>query len=154
VWRTRDFQAGRCSLEDIGKPKPPEPEPTPEPVLELAPEPVTVIAVDEVIDPKESPGDKVVRLTMQALDDLGGVEFFKAHPDLMKKVLTKIAPSEQMRPRFIGQDATGNDWPEWLTARRLAYQESAIYAEDVKAKEPVRMESPEVETSDSPSQAP
>lgn len=52
-------------------------------------------------------------------------KFFNLFARMIGPTISPVLPRPQQ---------TNQVWPEWLSARRLAYQEAANYAEDVKVK--------------------
>lgn len=52
-------------------------------------------------------------------------KFYQLFARMMPQTIAPVLPSPQQ---------TNQVWPEWLSQRRLAYQESAQYAEDVRIK--------------------
>jgi hypothetical protein len=53
-------------------------------------------------------------------------KFFNLYARMIGPTIAPVLPSPQH---------TNTVWPEWLSARRLAYQESAQYAEDIRVKD-------------------
>lgn len=85
---------------------------------------------------------KAAAAMQQAFEIIGGVPRLalwadrnpdKFYPLFARMIPQTIAPVVPEDPNGKNQEA---QWPEWLSARRLAYQESAQVAEDVKVKEP------------------
>ena len=64
------------------------------------------------------------RLAMWA--DKNPSKFFNLYARMIGPTISPVLPSPQH---------TNQVWPEWLSARRLAYQEAAQYAEDIKVKD-------------------
>lgn len=125
VWSLADFRAGLCKFEDVDNPKvgSPPPEPPPE-------------VADEVLDPEEGPIDYARRLAPKALKTIE--KLMDADDDTIA-----LRASREMLDRGYGKPPVtqvnltppNNEWPAWLSARRLSYQESAQYAEDIVPRE-------------------
>jgi hypothetical protein len=64
------------------------------------------------------------RLAMWA--DKNPSKFFNLYARMIGPTISPVLPSPH---------TTNQVWPEWLSARRLAYQEAAQYAEDIKVKD-------------------
>lgn len=113
-WTPENLLAGLCTVADLGKPRP----------ASGVVVPPVVVSEDDLAKPLR----EVLRgAALKAFLELGPVEFLKANPDLLGKMLARYAAPEPYTPPTPQQQ----DWPEWLTARRLAYQESAETAADV-----------------------
>lgn len=125
-WTIEDLNAGLCRVEDLGNPKP---------------APAAVAAPVAPIDLTDKSLRERLRVdALQAYHDLGGVEYLKKNPELLDKILAKtITPEPVLAQTNV---AVMGEWPEWLTHRRLAYQESAQTAEDVRIKRPGRIAAP------------
>jgi hypothetical protein len=65
------------------------------------------------------------RLAMWA--DKNPSKFFNLYARMIGQTINPVLPPPTH---------TNQVWPEWLSARRLAYQEAAQYAEDIKVKDP------------------
>ena len=104
-WTPEDLLAGLCSLAEVGRPKPPIRE-----ARRLAQQ-ATPKAIQALIAVAEQNDDLPAKVkAAQAILDRG---WGKA-----EVTQVNINPPER-------------EWPEWLTSRRLAYQESSQYAEDI-----------------------
>lgn len=115
VWTYQDYVEGRCADTSIGLEKPPEPPPTP--VIELPP-----------LDATQTLADRLDADLLQAYHELGGVEYLKKNPELLDKLLAKrLAP----KAPAVEVNNSMNVWPEWLSARRLMYQESQETQADI-----------------------
>lgn len=112
TWLVSDFEAGLCSKDQIGGPR------DPAPTTEIAP------ASNEKLGLRQ----RLTKDALAAYHELGGVEYLKKNPELLDKILARaIAPE----PVTNTQNNVNVEWPAWLTARRLAYQESQEVATDV-----------------------
>jgi len=108
-WTPEDLLAGLCTLAEVGRPKPPIRE-----ARRLAQQ-ATPKAIQALIAVAEQNEDLPAKVkAAQAILDRG---WGKA-----EVTQVNINPPER-------------EWPEWLTSRRLAYQESSQYAEDIVPKE-------------------
>jgi len=58
--------------------------------------------------------------------DKNPTKFFNLYARMIGPTINPVLPSPH---------TTNQVWPEWLSARRLAYQEAAQYAEDIKVKD-------------------
>lgn len=105
VWTLMEFHAGLCSESELGRPKPPVIH-----ARRLA-QHATPLAIKALIDVAEQQGDLPAKVkAAQAILDRGW-----GKPEVTQ---VNINPPER-------------EWPSWLTSRRLAYQESSRYAEDI-----------------------
>jgi hypothetical protein len=108
-WTPEDLIAGLCTLAEVGRPKPPIRE-----ARRLAQQ-ATPKAIQALIAVAEQNDDLPAKVkAAQAILDRGWG----------KAEVTQV----NINP------AT-HEWPEWLTNRRLAYQEAAEYAEDIVPRE-------------------
>ena len=107
LWTFADFDRRLCSHRDVGKPKPLSPLVK----LELAVEDVILDAL-----PTPQGGERLRRDAMAAYDHLGGAAWLAAHPDLLRRLLLKIAEEPAPAPNVI---VTVN--APWLSPQRLTY---------------------------------
>jgi len=90
--------------------------------------------------PKPLRTAKAAEAMQQAFEIIGGVPrlalWADRNPDKFYPLFARMIP-QTVAPVVPQQDDNqkGKEaWPEWLTARRLAYQEAAETAEDVNVK--------------------
>lgn len=106
IWTTVDLDAGRCTLGQLGKVRPlPEVEILDAVVLDDSPEAMRSVAINTLL-----------RLAQQNRDLPTAL---KAANALLDRALPQLQPSALPG----SQEKAPLDWPGWLEARRLAYQE-------------------------------
>lgn len=81
---------------------------------------------------------KAAEANQMAFEGIGGIaryiqwadrnpgKFYALHARMIPQTIAPVLPQPE---------AVNHVWPEWLSQRRLRYQEDAKYAEDVKQKE-------------------
>ena len=109
TWLVSDYEAGLCTKDQIGGPR-------------VVPAPVVVIDYDVA---SVSLRQRLRDDALSAYIELGGKEYLKKNPDLLNKMLSKIALPEVTPP------TPAQEWPAWLTARRLAYYEANHVIDDI-----------------------
>lgn len=81
---------------------------------------------------------KAAEASQMAFEGIGGIARYIQWADrnpgkFYAHYARMIGPT--IAPVLPQPDTVNHVWPEWLSNRRLAYQEDAKYAEDVKQKE-------------------
>lgn len=93
--------------------------------------------------PKALRGAKAAEAFQATFEIIGGVPrlamWADKNPDKFYQLFGRMIP-QTIAPVLPEPEAKqAQEWPEWLTARRLAYQESQKVAEDIKFKEPTKL---------------
>jgi len=137
-WTLADYAAGQCSHAQIGTERP-----TANVTLESSE------GLDnDLIGLNEAPvavarrlAHKALRTVEKLLDDPDPAVALRAAKEVLDRGYGKPAVVVIDKTK----DTAGEPWPEWLTSRRLAYQESSHYAEDVKPKERTLLPAPQAD---------
>jgi hypothetical protein len=81
---------------------------------------------------------KAAESMQMAFEGIGGlprlIQWADRNPSKFFNLFSRMIPAT-MAPVLPQEQQLDQVWPEWLSARRLAYQENAQYAEDVREKE-------------------
>ena len=94
--------------------------------------------------PKALRTSRAAEAAQQVFELIGGVPRFTLwadkNPDKFYQLYGRMIP-QTIAPVLPQPKETNQvqEWPEWLSARRLAYQESAAMAEDVQVKPPAAL---------------
>jgi len=130
-WTVDDFNAGRCSLADVGN---------------LKPEPEAAAAVAPIApEDKRTLRERLRDDALQAYHDLGGVEYLKKNPELLDKMLAKAIPPEQVVAQ-TNVALVPDSWPCWIKPTRLRYSHDVQIADDIRRAESLPPPSAEPET--------
>ena len=112
VWRTRDFNAGRCLLEDIGQPKPPGAAQEPEMLLPLR--------------------ERIREDTLHAYVELGGKDYLKSKPELLDKIILKSVTPDPAPVQSPGPPVDIYIEFPWLAGSdRLGYKRDGRISADI-----------------------
>jgi hypothetical protein len=97
--------------------------------------------------PKPLRSAKAAEAMQQAFEIIGGVPrlalWADRNPDKFYPLFARMIP-QTVAPVIpvVADGAKKEEWPAWLSARRLAYQESAEVAQDVQVKERTTLPTP------------
>ncbi|MDM0103751.1 hypothetical protein QTH97_02315 [Variovorax sp. J22R24] len=111
-WSIDDVNNGLCDVGDVGKPRPP----------------VVAVPPPEV-DPDVSLRQQLRNDSARAYAAVGGVDFLKANPELLSKLLVRSLPPEGVNDP--NQKADEMPMPTWLKAQRLSYQIVTVASRDI-----------------------
>lgn len=111
-WTIEDVNSGLCSVSEVGTKRPPAPPEPPPPV-----------------DPDLSFRQQLKNDAPAAYAALGGVEFLKANPDILAKMVIRSLPPEGINDPNKKADEI-QPMP-WISAQRLAYRMGQHVLKDI-----------------------
>lgn len=89
------------------------------------------VFLPEALQPKSA---EAFQLAFEAIGGLPRLAIWAdQNPTKFFALFARMIPPT-IAPVLPNPTTTNQVWPEWLSSRRLAYQEAAQYAEDIKAK--------------------